>query len=705
MTSAATPQTDSSLQDNPLLDTESLPRFDRIDASHVVPAVEQVIADNRRAIESLAAEADRHAPDDLIHALETMQDRLDRVWAPVAHLNAVTNSPALREAYNACLPALSDYHSELGQNRAIYRVYQRVRDSAGFATMPPARQRSIDNALRDFRLAGVALDDAERERFRAISSRLSTLTSGFADQLLDATNAWTLHLPDDTDELQGLPENSLGMLRQAARQAGKSGYLLGLDMPCVMAVLGHADSRALRRTVYTAFGTRASDQGPHAGTFDNGPLMSEILGLRQEQAAMLGYASFAELSLATKMAETTDDVTTFITDLASKARPQAQRELEELQAFATETLGLDRLAPWDIAYAAEKLRQARFDLSEEDLRPYFPADQVLQGLFEVASRLFGIHIRPGTQYTTWHPDVQVFEIIDPNGATAEPVSPIRGIFYTDLYARNGKRGGAWMAECRIRRHDQPAAAFLTCNFTPPVDEHPALLSHSEVLTLFHEFGHGLHHLLTRVDCPSVAGIRGVPWDAVELPSQFMENWCWEREALDLFAAHVDTGEAIPAPLFERMTRARRFHSALQLLRQLEFSLFDLMLHRDWQAEEADRDQPAVAVERIQQLLASVREQVAVVHPPAWHRFAHGFAHIFAGGYAAGYYSYKWAEVLSADAYSRFEEEGVFSQAAGQAFLTDILERGGSEDLMTLFERFRGRRPSIEPLLRQAGLAA
>ncbi|WP_435100781.1 oligopeptidase A [Arhodomonas sp. AD133] len=677
---------------NPLLETDSLPRFEAITPDHAEPAIDEILADNRARIERLLAAGGPYTWDNLVAPLEAMNERLMRAWSPVSHMNAVINSDALRNAYNACLPKLSAYQTELGQNTALYEAYREVAAREDFDSLDPARRATVEHALRDFRLAGVALPDDAKRRFAEIAGRLPELSAKFEENLLDATNAWHKHLADES-ALAGLPETARAVARQAAEAEGESGYRLTLEFPSVYAVLTYADDRSLRREVYEAFVTRASEVGPTAGTYDNRAVMEEILALRHEQAQLLGFANYAELSLEPKMARSVDEVTGFLRDLAGRSVPRAREEFAELEAFARERDGLDRLEAWDVGYYGQKLREARFELSPEDLRPYFPVHRVMQGLFDVVERLYGIHITEREGVETWHPDVRFFEIRDTDGT-------LRGQFYTDLYARAKKRGGAWMDVCRSRYEleetEQVPVAYLTCNFTPPVGDVPALLTHDEVETLFHEFGHGLHHMLTRVGVPSVAGISSVPWDAVELPSQLMENWTWEREALDLFAAHHETGEPLPKALFERMRAARNFQSAMQMVRQLEFSLFDFRVHAEYD--------PA-AGPRIYELLAEVREQVAVVHPPAFNRFPNTFAHIFAGGYAAGYYSYKWAEVLSADAYSRFEEEGIFNRDTGQSFLREILERGGTGEFTTFFRTFRGREPSIEPLLRHSGLAA
>ena len=677
---------------NPLLTDTDLPRFSDIRPEHVQPAVEQVLADNRAAIEAITADPAPPTWERLVAPLEQLEDRLEKVWSPVSHLNAVMNSDALREAYNACIPLLSAYHTEMGQNTALYDAFRQLRDSAAYDQLRQDQRQTVDNALRDFELAGVALPSEAKQRYADIAARLAELSSRFQENLLDATNAWHYDTTD-ADELAGIPETALGVMRQNAEQAGVEGWRLSLDMPVVQAVLAHARNRELRRAVYEAFTTRASDTGPQAGQWDNHPVMAEILDLRQEQAELLGYSHYAALSLAPKMADSAEQVIAFLDDLAGRAKPVAEKEHAELVAFANELDGLETLQAWDVGYYSERLRESRYNLSPEDLRPWFPADQVMAGLFAVVERLFGIRIHERDDVDTWHADVRFYEIRDGDGT-------LRGQFYTDLYARSQKRGGAWMATARgrMRQGDvlQTPVAFLTCNFTPPVAGKPALITHGEVETLFHEFGHGLHHMLTRVDAASVAGINGVAWDAVELPSQFLENWCWEREALDLFARHHETGDPIPDDLYKRMVASRNFQAAMQMVRQLEFSLFDLRLH-----VEHDRARG----ERIFTLLDEVRDQVAVVRPPAFNRFPNSFAHIFAGGYAAGYYSYKWAEVLSADAFARFTEEGIFNPVTGRAFLEHILEKGGSEEAAKLFRDFRGREPSIEPLLRASGLAA
>ncbi|MFO7808777.1 oligopeptidase A [Guyparkeria sp.] len=678
---------------NPLLDTPDLPAFDRILPDHVEPAINRILSENRAAIAEHLEQGAPFSWDNFVAPMEALEDRIDRAWSPVSHLNAVVNTKELRAAYEACLPTLSDYSTDLGQNEALFAAYREVSERDDFQTLSAAKRRVVENALRDFRLAGVDLEPADKERFKELKSELSQLNTRFANNLLDATNGWSLDIEDES-RLEGLPESSCALFRETAERVEQLGWRITLDMPNFIAIMTHAEDRDLRETLYEAFVTRASDVGPHAGQWDNGPVMDRILAIRHELAQLLGFDNYAQRSLETKMAGNPAEVLAFLQELAKQAVPKARQELADLQAFARENGGPEELQPWDLAFYGEKLREARFAISQEQLKPYFPADRVVEGLFTVVGRLFGIQMRERDDVPTWHPDVRFYEIEDHEG------NP-RGRFYLDLYARTHKRGGAWMAGAIQRRRlpdgsIQQPAAFLTCNFTPPVGGDPALLTHDEVTTLFHEFGHGLHHLLTQVDASSVSGISGVAWDAVELPSQFLENWCWEREALDLFAHHHETGEPLPVELFDRLRASRQFQAGMQMVRQLEFSLFDLLLHQDFD--------PATGA-RIQETLDQVRQSVAVVRPPAYNRFQHGFAHIFAGGYAAGYYSYKWAEVLSADAWSRFEEDGVFNERAGSDFLVHILERGGSEDPMALFKAFRGREPSIEPLLKQHGIAA
>jgi oligopeptidase A len=677
---------------NPLLSLNGLPPFAAILPRHVEPAVDQVLQDNRAAIARLLDAGPPYTWSGLVEPLEELANRLRRVWSPVGHLNAVVNTPELRAAYNACLPKLSDYDTELNQNERLYHAYRSIRDGAEWPRLDAVQKKIIDNALRDFRLSGVALPPAEKARFKEIMQELSNLGAKFEENLLDATNAWSKHVTD-AGELAGLPPTALGLMAQTAKQRGLEGWVLTLEFPSYIPVITYADDRALRRELYEAFVTRASDTGPQAGQWDNTAVMERTLALRHEAARLLGFNNYAEYSIAPKMAESTDQVMSFLTDLAQRSLAMARRELAELREFARAHYGMAELEAWDVPYYSEKLRRHRYALSKEDLKPYFPEAQAVSGLFQVVRRLYGLDIREREGVEVWHPSVRYFEIRDAGGA-------LRGGFYLDLYARPNKRGGAWMDDCIPRKRTagevQSPVAFLICNFSPPVGDDPALFTHDEVQTLFHEFGHGLHHMLTKVDYPSIAGTAGVPWDAVELPSQFMENWCWQREALDLFARHYRTGEPLPDDLFKKMLAAKNFQSGMQMVRQLEFALFDFRLHLEYDPARGPR---------VYALLDEVRDQVAVMKPPSFNRFPHGFSHIFAGGYAAGYYSYKWAEVLSSDAFAAFEEHGIFDRDTGQRFLNTVLEQGGSREPMELFVAFRGREPTIDALLRHSGIAA
>lgn len=674
---------------NPLLNLDGLPHFSSITAHDVEPAIDYLLKDNREQIRTLLEKLSEPDWHNFVEPMEELEDRLSRAWSPVSHLNAVMNSEDLRQAYNACLPRLSEYATEMGQNEALFRAYETVEEQGD--GLDKAQRKLLQNALRDFKLSGVDLSPEKKRRFGKIASRLSEITARYEENLLDATNAWKKQVLDK-EILIGLPPSALDLAAQTAKQRGEDGWLLTLEFPSYFPVITYADNRELRREMYEAYSTRASDQGPDAGRFDNSQIMDEILALRHELAGLLGFANYAERSLATKMARSTDEVLAFLRDLAARAKKQGKAELEEVRAFALEQYGVTELEAWDLPYYSEKLRQHRYSISQEELKPYFPETRVIPGMFEVIGKVFGVQIRESAQRVkTWHPDVGFYEI-------RNQAQELLGQFYFDLYARPNKRGGAWMADAisrmKTRNREQLPVAFMTCNFTPPVGDKPALLTHEEVQTLFHEFGHGLHHMLTQVDFPSISGISGVAWDAVELPSQFMENWCWEKDALALISGHYETGDPLPDELYARMQAARNFQSALQLLRQIEFSLFDFLIHLNYDPEKGGR---------IYATLDAVREEVTVVRPPAWNRFAHGFSHIFGGGYAAGYYSYKWAEVLSADAFSLFEEKGVFDQATGLSFLQNILEKGGSEDAMDLFVAFRGREPSIDALLRHSGI--
>jgi oligopeptidase A len=672
---------------NPLLESTLLPAFGRILPEHVAPAINAILAENRAVIATLTTAESTWAAVPAV--LEERQDRLDQAWAPVSHLNAVMNSDAWRKAYNEMLPALSAYNTELGQNEALFQHYERIEQSAAFAGFSPAQQKTVRNALRDFRLSGIGLPVEKKQRFAQIEATLAELKSKFADNVLDATQAWELLLPD-ASRLRGLPESALALLAALARQQGKPGYRVTLDFPSYNAVMTYADDRALREEVYTAYVTRASDQGPQANRFDNSALIDDILRLRQEEAELLGYANYAELSLTPKMARDTNEVMAFLDDLAQRTRPGAEKEVAELRAFAAAELRLSDLQSWDVTFVSEKLKENKYAISQEILRPYFPAPRVIAGMLTLAGRLFDLDIRERQDAVRWHPDVTFYEVNEHGEHIAS--------FWLDIYARANKRGGAWMADCRARRRRangslQKPVAFLTCNFNPPVDGRPALLTHGEVITLFHEVGHGLHHMLTHIDILAVSGINGVAWDAVELPSQFFENWCWEPEALALISGHVDTGAPLPDDLLKKMLAARNFQSGLAMLRQLEFAAFDMEIHRRPMLSEGDA----------QRILNEVRARIALIQPPDFNRFQHGFSHIFAGGYAAGYYSYKWAEALAADAFSRFEEEGVMNAEVGGQFRDTVLGQGGSRDALELFVAFRGREPKVDALLRHAGL--
>jgi len=670
---------------NPLLATTDLPDYAAIRPEHAEPAVRAQLAANRQRLAELLARPEPSFAT-LVEPFEEMQHRLNTVFAPVSHLNAVVNSEALRAAYNACLPLLAEYQTEVGQNAALAAAFAAIRAREG-ARLSAAQRQVLDHALREFRLAGVQLPAGPKARFKALMQELSRLHSRFEEQVLDAAQAWSRAVEDEA-LLAGLPAHVLERAARTARERGRPGWWFTLDQPTYLAVMTHADAAALRREFYEAWSTRASEQGPQAGRFDNGPVITEILRLRHEAATILGFGNFAELSLATKMAATVGEVIGFLEELAAHYVPAARRELAELESFAGRPL-----AAWDVPYYAEKLRQQRHAVSEQALRPWFPLPRVLAGLFEIAGRLYGITIRERPGVALWHADARYYDLRARDG------TPLGG-FYGDFYAREHKRGGAWMGEVTVRKRLATGAALpvanLVCNFAPPATGQPALLTHAEVVTLFHEFGHTLHHLLTRIDYPSVAGINGVPWDAVELPSQLMEHWAWRPEVLPLVSAHVTSGEPLPAELLGRLLDTRTFHAGLAAARQLEYALFDFRLH----ARAAPADAAALAA-----VIGAVRAQVGVVRPPPFNRFAHSFTHVFSGAYAAGYYSYKWAEVLAADAFAAFAEAGVFDAATAERFLGELLSQGGSRDLMEAFVAFRGRRPEVRPLLVQDGIAA
>ncbi|MFA0194228.1 oligopeptidase A [Vibrio artabrorum] len=678
---------------NPLLTFTDLPPFSQIKPEHVKPAIEQVIEACRNKIEQVLEGNTSPSWDNLVAPIEEVDDRLSRIWSPVSHMNSVVNSDELREAYESCLPVLSEYGTWVGQHKGLFEAYKAIKASEAFSALNRAQQKTITDALRDFELSGIGLPADEQHRYGEISKRQSELGSQFSNNVLDATMGWSKQVTD-VAELAGMPESALAAAQAAAEAKEQQGYLLTLDIPSYLPVMTYCDNQELRKELYEAYVTRASDRGPNAGKWDNTEIITEQLKLRHEIARMLGFSTYSEKSLSTKMAETPDQVLGFLNDLAVKAKPQGEREVEELRQFAEKEFGVSELNLWDIAYYSEKQKQKLFEISDEELRPYFPESNVVSGLFEVLNRVFGMSVTEREGVDTWHESVRFFDIFDATGT-------LRGSFYLDLYAREHKRGGAWMDDCRGRRITQSGelqtpVAYLTCNFNKPIGDKPALFTHDEVVTLFHEFGHGIHHMLTQVEAGAVAGINGVPWDAVELPSQFLENWCWEEEALSFISGHFETGEALPKEMLEKMLAAKNFQSAMFILRQLELGLFDFTLHTEYDPEVGAR---------VLETLADVKSKVSVLPSLDWNRFSHSFGHIFAGGYSAGYYSYLWAEVLSADAFSAFEEEGIFNTETGNRFLNNILEMGGSEEPMELFKRFRGREPQIDAMLRHAGINA
>ncbi|KZN12245.1 oligopeptidase A [Marinomonas sp. TW1] len=669
-------------------DATSLPNFSGVEVSRIERDLDAILAHNKEQIDACVEANQNPSWESLVLPLDQLDDDLNNFWSPISHLNAVQNTPELRAAYNACLPKLTQYYTELGQNKALYQAYKSLAESPDAVNLSVAQQETLKQAVRDFELSGVGLEGEAKQRYGEISQRLSELSSQFSEHVLDATQAWSKLITDE-GELAGLPESALAQAKQMAQAKEQEGWLFTLDFPSYLPVMSYSDNAALREEMYRAFATRASDQAD--ASFDNAPLIDEILALRHEMAKILDFENYAELSVATKMADNGQQVIDFLEDLAEKSKPAAEQDLANLQAFAKEESGVEALNAWDMMYYAEKLRQHKYSISQEALRPYFPMNKVLSGLFHVAQTLFAVDIREEQDFDRYHQDVKLFTISKAGTDIAR--------FYLDPYAREGKRGGAWMDACRTRRRLSDArlqlpVAYLVCNFTPPIGEQAALLTHDEVTTLFHEFGHGLHHMLTQVEESAVSGINGVAWDAVELPSQFMENWCYEPEALAYIAGHHETGEPLPQDLLDKMLAAKNFQSAMQMVRQLEFSLFDFKLHKEYQAGVS-----------VQSILDQVRDAVAVVIPPEFNRFQNSFSHIFAGGYAAGYYSYKWAEVLSADAFSKFEEDGIFNQDTGAHFRDTILANGGSRPAAELFAAFRGREPSTDALLRHSGIAA
>lgn len=681
---------------NPLLVFDGLPRFDAITPEHVTPAMDELLARCRAVVAQQEKPETGTDWDQFIVPLEDATEALSRSWGIVRHMNAVVDTPELRAAYNENLPKITEFWTSLSQNLAIFDKYRQLRNSDGFEKLSPARKKIIENALRDFRLGGAELPEDKKPRFAEIQEKMAAISTRFSENVLDATNDFSLYI-DDEKTLSGLPEDALHAAASAAQRDGKTGYKFTLHFPSYYPVMQFADNRELRETLYRAYVTRASELGTNP-EWNNSDNILSLLRLRAEEAALLGYGNYAEVSLVPKMAQSPDEVIAFLEDLAVQARPFAEQDMKALRAFAKETLGISDVSAWDMAYVSEKLREERYAFSEQEIKQYFPEPRVIEGLFKLIQTLFGVTVRPDTA-PVWHKDVKFFRV--------EKEGRLIGQFYLDLYARPGKRGGAWMDDAISRRRTkagiQTPVTYLTCNFTEPAEKdgkrQPAYFTHSEVITLFHEFGHGLHHLLTKMEELSVSGIAGVEWDAVELPSQFMENFCWEWDVLSHMTAHEATGKPLPRDLFDKMIAARNFQSGLQMLRQIEFSLADMHLHYDFDPDGS---------KTVQEVLDEIRARFAVVLPPEFNRFLHSFNHIFAGGYAAGYYSYKWAEVLSADVYSAFEEAqsdgtNMISPAMGSRLLEEILSVGGSRPAMKSFEAFRGRKPSIDALLRHNGL--
>lgn len=671
----------------PQSNISNLPQFSTISPDSVVEDITAAIKHCKKTIEAVVASGDVSF-DSVVIKIDEADNALSRLWSPVRHMNSVVSTDALREAHDACLPLLSEYGTYVGQHKGLFSCYQSIQQSEEYKTLSQAQRKSIDNAVRDFKLSGVDLDDEAKSQYAEIQTKLSSLSSTFSNNLLDATMHFN-YVTEDESELGGLPESALAAAKQMAESKEQKGYMFTLDIPSYLPVMTYADNSQLRERMYKAYVTRASELDTDDGKFDNTNIIKETLELRQKKAVLLGFDNYAEYSIASKMAETNEQVLEFLNALADKSKPQAQSEVEEIDAFARERFGKTNLQAWDYSYFAEKLKQEKYSISDEQLRPYFPEEKAVSGLFEVISRLYGIDVVEVETFDKWHDDVRFFEL--------QKDGEVRGAFYLDLFAREKKRGGAWMDECQVRRKTLDGelhlpVAYLTCNFNPPVGDKPALFTHDEVITLFHEFGHGIHHMLTQIDVSAVSGINGVAWDAVELPSQFLENWCWQPDALAFISGHYETGEPLPQDMLDKMLAAKNFQSAMQMLRQLEFSLFDFELHMH-SAYDID----------VQAFIEQIRARISVIKPPAFNRFQNGFGHIFAGGYAAGYYSYKWAEVLSSDAFSRFEDEGIFNANTGADFLHNILEMGGSKEPMELFKAFRGREPSIEALLRHSGI--
>ncbi len=672
---------------NPVLYRESLPLFDRIEPDHISPAIESILNEANTLIHSLKKMSIPTSWGNFVEPIEIISEKISRAWGQIEHLNAVVNSDSLRKAYNDNLIKLTEFYTNLSQDESLYKKYQSLKDSEVFKALTPSQKRIIDNVLREFKLGGAELNETDKKRFKVIQEKLAKLSTQFEENILDATNEFSIFV-DHLDELTGIPEENIKKARAEAKEDKKEGYKFTLHFPSYLPVMQYADSRALREKLYHAYATRASELA--SPKFDNTNLIEEILALRYESSQLLGFKHFTEMSLVTKMAKSSEEVITFLMDLANKAKPFALKDMDELKSFA-KTLKIEKLEAWDIAYVSEKLRQAKYSFSENEVKQYFPEHRVLKGLFKVVETIFKLKIIK-SDAPTWHKDVSFYSIKNEN-------DELVGQFYFDLYARNHKRGGAWMDEAISRYKNSLGSshpvAFLTCNFSSPSDNKPALFSHDDVITLFHEFGHGLHHMLTKVDDYSISGIKGVEWDAVELPSQFMENFCWEWDVVKHMTEHVDNKNTLPKSLFDKMIEAKNFQSGMQTLRQIEFSLFDIRLHTEY--SDQNKINPL-------KLLETIRDEIAVVRPPSWNRFPNSFSHIFAGGYAAGYYSYKWAEVLASDAFSLFEEEGILSSHAGQKFQNEVLSRGGSRPAMESFVAFRGREPTVDALLRHSGMA-
>ncbi|MDH4407188.1 MAG: M3 family metallopeptidase [Candidatus Methylopumilus sp.] len=672
---------------NPILFRDSLPLFDQIKPSHISPAIEGILKEANSLIHSLKVMGGSISWENFVEPIEMVSEKISRAWGQIEHLNAVVNSDDLRKAYNDNLIKLTEFYTNLSQDEALYKKYQSLKDGEIFESLTPSQKRIIDNVLREFKLGGAELNELEKARFKVIQEKLAKLSTQFEENILDATNEFSIFV-GDADDLQGIPEENIKKAQSDAIEDKKEGYKFTLHFPSYLPVMQYAEDRNLREKLYRGYATRASELA--SPKFDNTKLIDEILALRYESAKLLGFNHFTEMSLVTKMAKSNEEVVSFLMDLANKAKPFALKDMEELSAFS-KTLGIEKLEAWDIAYVSEKLRQAKYSFSENEVKQYFPEHRVLKGLFKVVETIFKLKIIK-TDAPTWHKDVSFYSIKNDG-------DELVGQFYFDLYARNHKRGGAWMDEAISRYKNSfessHPVAFLTCNFSSPSENKPALFSHDDVITLFHEFGHGLHHMLTKVDEYSISGIKGVEWDAVELPSQFMENFCWEWDVVKHMTEHVDNKSPLPEALFKKMIEAKNFQSGMQTLRQIEFSLFDIRLHTQY------NDQNKI---NSLKLLETIRDEIAVVRPPAWNRFPNSFSHIFAGGYAAGYYSYKWAEVLASDAFSLFEEEGILSSNAGQKFQEEVLSKGGSRPAMESFVAFRGRAPSVDALLRHSGMA-